>query len=54
MANFIFGLQELVSRPFMPVLPGWTVKNAGTLLKTHTVVFLGLSGALLRFLGAQF
>ena len=45
----IFGLQELLSRPFTPVLLDWTVNNADTLLKTHPVVFLGLSGALLRF-----
>ena len=49
-----FGLQELVSRPHIPVLLCSTVKNTDTLLKVHPVVFRGLSGALLRFLGSQF
>ena len=50
----MFGLQELVCRPYIPVLLGWTVKNTDTLLKIHPVVFRGLSGALLRFLGSLF
>lgn len=32
----IVGLQELISRPSIPVVLGWTVNNADTLLKRFT------------------
>ena len=54
MGNIIFGLQELISRPNIPVLLRWTVKNTDTLLKIHPVVFRGLSGAVLRFSRVSF
>ena len=49
MGKHIFGPQELVCRPYMPVFLGWTVRNTDTLLKIRPVGFRGLSGALLRF-----
>ena len=52
--TIIFGLQEMVSRPYMPVLMRWKVKSADTRLKTHPVEFRELFGAPLRFLGSQF
>lgn len=48
---FAFGLEELVSRPNMPVLLDWTLQNADALLKVRRVESRGLSGALLRFSG---
>ena len=49
----MFGLKELISRPYIPALFGWTVKNTDT-LKIHPVEFRVLSEELLRFLGSQF
>ena len=49
MGECIFGLQALVSGPYIPVLLGWTVKNTNTFLKVHPVEFRGLSGALIGF-----
>ena len=54
MRNYIFEFKELSSRPSIPVLLGWRVKNTDTLLKIHPVEFRVLSEALVRFLGSQF
>ena len=49
MGNSLFGFQELISRPNMPVLLGWTIKNTDTLLKIHPVEFRVISEELRRF-----
>ena len=51
MDNCIFGLQDLISRPNIPVLLSWVIKNTGTLLKIRPVEFRALFGALVPVLG---
>ena len=54
--KYFFLLSELISRPIIPVLLGWTVKNIydNTQLKTHRVVLRGLFGAASDSPGSHF
>ena len=48
MGKIMFVLKELISRPYIPALFGWTVKNTDTLLKINPVEFRVLSEELFR------